>query len=93
MTFFRRGFGIFTADGLFHSFEVSKELRTSILYHPTLNDPLEDRLPRNVSCIDYHPDLSLIVLVNACKVSENPHSFSGKSIKPFVIFVSILLVI
>lgn len=71
------GFGIFTADGLIHSFEVSKELRTSIHPLSTLNDPLNDGFPCNVSCIDFHPDLSLIVLVNASKVLEGPHSFSG----------------
>ncbi|KAI0518994.1 hypothetical protein KFK09_006433 [Dendrobium nobile] len=70
-------FGIFTADGLVHSFEVCKEPRASIFPLPTLNNPLKDRLPRHVSCLDYHPDLSLVVLVDAFKVSEKHQSFFG----------------
>lgn len=70
-------FGIFTADGLVHSFEVSKEPRSSIFPLLTLNNPLKDRIPLNISCLDYHPDLSLIVLVDAFKVSKKPQSISG----------------
>ncbi|KAK8936142.1 hypothetical protein KSP39_PZI013472 [Platanthera zijinensis] len=70
-------FGIFSADGLVHFFEVAKEPKERIFPHLTSNNPFKDRSPHNVSCIDFCLDLSLIVLVDALSVSENPQCLFG----------------
>ncbi|XP_020594504.1 MAG2-interacting protein 2 isoform X3 [Phalaenopsis equestris] len=74
---YMNAFGIFTADGLVHSFEVSEEPRASIFPIPILNNPFKDKMPCNISCLDYCPDLSLIVLVDAFKASEKSQCISG----------------
>uniref|UniRef100_A0A1D1Z3C7 Neuroblastoma-amplified sequence n=1 Tax=Anthurium amnicola TaxID=1678845 RepID=A0A1D1Z3C7_9ARAE len=78
------GFCIVTADGLLHHIEVTQDPGSGICSMPMLNNQLGPgrQLPLNVSCLDYHPGLSLVVLVDgAVGISRNhPNGFYSVSL-------------
>lgn len=53
------------SDGLLHHVEVSQDLSASISYTSASNNrtTLLQQFPKNVSCIDFHPEFSMLVLV------------------------------
>lgn len=71
-----------TADGLLHHIEVTQEPSSGIFSVPMLNNQLISRrqLTPNVVCLDYHPGLSLIVLLGAVGISTSYPSDSGKNL-------------
>lgn len=73
------GFCIFTADGLLHHVEVAQEPSAFTYPISSRSDCImqRDQFPHNVSCLDFHPYLSLIVLVGDSRVSENSKDYPG----------------
>lgn len=66
------GFSVFTEDGLLHNVDICQEPSESIHRIPTSSNFLTDKkFPRNVSCLDFHADLSIGVFVDASNVSAN----------------------
>ncbi|KAJ4975918.1 hypothetical protein NE237_001024 [Protea cynaroides] len=61
------GFNILTSDGLLHYIEVSRQLDASVTSNPTSSNraSLKKNFFRNISCLDFHPELSLLVLVGS----------------------------
>lgn len=53
------------SDGLLHHVEVSQDPSASISYMSASNNHMDllKQFPKNVSCIDFHPELSILVLV------------------------------
>lgn len=64
------GFNILMSDGLLHQIEVSHDPSASIFYKPTHKELLQ-QFPQSVSCIDFHPELSFLVVVGVVDVLEN----------------------
>ncbi|KAF8394648.1 hypothetical protein HHK36_020864 [Tetracentron sinense] len=74
------GFNVLTSDGLLHHIEVSLEPSSSISSMPPSSNHLilKKGFPQNVSCVDYHPELSLLVVVgSAASISVNSGSITG----------------
>ncbi|PKA60686.1 hypothetical protein AXF42_Ash006320 [Apostasia shenzhenica] len=74
---FTSGFGIFTADGLFHCVEITEEPIACFCSIPTSGNYLKERLSWEISCLDFHLNLSLVVLVGAYNASENHKVSTG----------------
>ncbi|XP_057950810.1 MAG2-interacting protein 2 isoform X2 [Malania oleifera] len=68
-------FNILTSDGLLHHIEISREPSSSVSSMCTLKNrvTLKRQFPENVFCLDYHPELSLLVLVGSA-VGVSPTS-------------------
>ena len=77
---FYRGFYIFTTDCTVHRFDYTQEPGTS-LYQVSIvtKDVLSTRpqLPQSLSCVDYHQDHSLVVLVGESSLPSNSNGCSG----------------
>ncbi|CAA6656354.1 unnamed protein product [Spirodela intermedia] len=73
------GFCIVTADGLLHHIEVTQDPSSGIFSIPVLNSQLISRrqLTPSVVCLDYHPGLSLIVLLAVVGISTSYPRESG----------------
>ncbi|XXG59701.1 hypothetical protein AAC387_Pa04g1737 [Persea americana] len=72
------GFNILMSDGLLHHVEVSQDLSASISYMSASSNrtTLLKQFPKNVSCIDFHPEFSMLVLVGGVDcVLENSGGF------------------
>ncbi|XP_077245639.1 MAG2-interacting protein 2-like isoform X2 [Tasmannia lanceolata] len=73
-------FTILTSDGFLHDIEVGQDPNAIISSMPNSNNRLaaKKQFPQNVSCLDFHPNLSLLVLVvGAGSVSDNSADNSG----------------
>ncbi|XP_072965166.1 MAG2-interacting protein 2 isoform X1 [Typha angustifolia] len=75
------GFCIFTTDGSAHQIDATQELDQCIHPIPTSSNHMtkNGQFPRTVSCVDFHPDLSLVVLVGDSNVSLSSKDYSGAS--------------
>ncbi|XP_008807443.2 MAG2-interacting protein 2 isoform X1 [Phoenix dactylifera] len=73
------GFCIITADGLIHHVEVTQEPSACTYPISSSSSCIMQRgqFPHNVSCLDFHPFLSLAVLVADSSVSENSKDCPG----------------
>ncbi|KAJ0968606.1 hypothetical protein J5N97_025523 [Dioscorea zingiberensis] len=72
---------IFTEDGLFYHVDVTRQL--SAYNNPVCisnNQLTKKQLPHNALCMDFHPDLSLVVLIGASSVSVNKDSAGSYSL-------------
>ncbi|KAK9292568.1 hypothetical protein L1049_020542 [Liquidambar formosana] len=60
-------FNVLTSDGSLHHIEISQDPSASISTTHTSNSgsTLKREFPQNVFCLDYHPELSLLVVVSS----------------------------
>ncbi|XP_068649778.1 MAG2-interacting protein 2 isoform X2 [Aristolochia californica] len=73
-------FQIITSDGVLHVVDVNKDPHEITSSGPTMNYQLAQKKlsPESISCMDLHPEISLLVLVgDGSGVSENPRDQSG----------------
>jgi hypothetical protein len=84
----RPGFYIFTSDGMVHKFDYMQDheanlQKVAILIQDAVSAKTP-QLPHSVSCVDYHQDHSLVVLIG------NPNAFlssNGSSGIPLLLLV------
>lgn len=77
--FYRCGFFIITADGLIHHVEFTQE-PSACTYPISFSSSCimqRGQFPCNVSCLDFHPYLSLAVLAGDSSVPENSKDGPG----------------
>ncbi|XP_010272299.1 PREDICTED: MAG2-interacting protein 2 isoform X2 [Nelumbo nucifera] len=69
-------FNILTSDGALHPIEVSRQPNVSVSSIATSNNhsTLKKHFPQDISCVDFHPELSLLVIVGT---TENYRGNSG----------------
>ena len=68
---FRCSFTVVTSDGCLQHIEIGRDPNTSIHSSSTLHNglTLKGQLKSNVFCVDYHPELCLLVAVSSCNSS------------------------
>ncbi|XP_043694839.1 MAG2-interacting protein 2 [Telopea speciosissima] len=61
------GFNILTSDGLLHYIEVSRQSDASVTSIPISSNraSLKKNIPRRISCLDFHSEFSLLVVVGS----------------------------
>ncbi|CAI9086949.1 OLC1v1020891C1 [Oldenlandia corymbosa var. corymbosa] len=75
-------FSILASDGLLHDIEISQDPSASFSasHLPHTGAVLKKQIPKNFSCMDYHPELSIFAMVNSDgrfpSTAEHPGSCS-----------------
>ncbi|RAL51486.1 hypothetical protein DM860_010988 [Cuscuta australis] len=72
-------FLVFTSDGSFHEVEISQDPGASVFSRSSSTSDLihKHHLPQHIVCLDYHPKLSLLSLVNYAGSMQSASSGSG----------------
>ncbi|CAL9082320.1 unnamed protein product [Musa acuminata var. zebrina] len=78
------GISIITADGLMHYIQITEEPNTCVHQLPTLRGRLHCGQLPHITCMDFHPDLSLAAVVCDSCVSVDSKDRSGE----YSLFVS-----
>ncbi|KAG0502427.1 hypothetical protein HPP92_002499 [Vanilla planifolia] len=68
---FMSAFGICTADGVIHRLEVGKDPGVCISSIMISDGLFKEKLLQTICCVDFHPDLSLVVLLGAVNDPKN----------------------